>query len=104
MENLIKAWKAHLAADRTSCCRASANQTRLFLHVGAYWLMWSLCTLTPRRSRWRVAQFDTIRLRLIKLAVRIKAMKTQVRLHLPQSTPDQALFALLLARMPRLVV
>ena len=103
-ENHIKAWKTHLAADRTSCCRASANQTRLFLHVGAYWLMWSLRTLTPRRSRWQVAQFDTIRLRLIKLAVRIEVLKTQVRLHLPRATPDQALFALLLARMPRLVV
>ena len=33
------------------------------LHVGAYWLMWSLRTLMPRRSRWRVAQFDTLRLR-----------------------------------------
>src|SRR4051795_5894715 len=31
-ENHIKAWKAHLAADRTSCCRAAANQMRLFLH------------------------------------------------------------------------
>ena len=66
--------------------------------------MWSLRTLAPRRSRWRIAQFDTIRLRLIKLAVRIGVLKTQVRLHLPRATPDQALFALLLARMPRLVV
>lgn len=103
-ENHIKAWKTHLAADRTSCCRASANQTRLFLHVGAYWLMWSLRTLMPRRSRWRAAQFDTIRLRLIKLAVRIEVLKTQVRLHLPRATPDQAILALLLTRMSRLVV
>jgi hypothetical protein len=43
----IKAWKTHLAADRTSCCRASANQMRLFLHIGAYWLMWSLRMLMP---------------------------------------------------------
>ena len=103
-ENHIKAWKTHLAADRTSCCRASANQMRLFLHVGAYWLMWSLRSLTPRRSRWRAAQFDTIRLRLTKLAVRIEVLRTQVRLHLPQATPDQAILALLLTRMPRLVV
>ncbi|WP_352711155.1 transposase, partial [Mesorhizobium sp. M0130] len=33
-------WKTHLAADRTSCTRATANQFRLFLHAGAYWLMW----------------------------------------------------------------
>ncbi len=101
-ENHIKAWKAHLAADRTSCSRAAANQMRLFLHLGAYWLMWSLRALMPRRSRWRVAQFDTIRLRLIKLAVRIEVLKTQVRLHLPKAMPDQAIFALLLMRMPRL--
>jgi hypothetical protein len=103
-ENHIKAWKTHLAADRTSCCRASANQFRLFLHVGAYWLMWSLRTLMPRQSRWRVAQFDTLRLRLIKLAVRIEVLKTKVRLRLPRATPDQALFALLLTRMPRLSI
>jgi hypothetical protein len=101
-ENHIKAWKTHLAADRTSCCRAAANQMRLFLHVGAYWLMWSLRALMPRRSRWRVAQFDTLRLRLIKLAVRIEVLKTQIRLHLPKATPDQAIFALLLTRMARL--
>jgi hypothetical protein len=103
-ENHIKAWTTHLAADRTSCCRASANQLRLFLHVGAYWLMWSLRTLMPRRSRWRVAQFDTLRLRLVKLAVRIEGLRTKVRLHLPRATPDQALFGLLLTRMPRLSI
>jgi len=64
--------------------------------------MWSLRTLMPRRSRWRVAQFDTLRLRLIKLAVRIEVLRMQVRLHLPKATPDQAIFTLLLTRMPRL--
>lgn len=103
-ENHIKAWKTHLAADRTSCCRASANQMRLFLHVGAYWLMWSLRALMPRRSSWRVAQLDTLRLRLIKLAARVEVLKRKVRLHLPQATPDQAIFAHALARMPRLIV
>ena len=66
------------------------------------WLMWSLRTLMPRRSRWRVAQFDTLRLRLIKLAVRIEVMKTQVPLYLAKATPDLAIFTLLLTRMPRL--
>ena len=32
-ENHIKAWKNHLAADRTSCHEATANQFRLFLHA-----------------------------------------------------------------------
>ena len=52
-ENHIKAWKRHLAADRTSCSRATANQFRLMLHTGAYWLMWSLRSLMPKRSPWR---------------------------------------------------
>lgn len=103
-ENHIKAWKTHLAADRTSCCRATANQMRLFLHVGAYWLMWSLRSLMPRRSWWRVAQFDTLRLRLIKIAARVEVLTRQVRLHLPRATPDQAIFALALSRLPRLIV
>ena len=103
-ENHIKAWKTHLLADRTSCCRASANQMRLFLHVGAYWLMWGMRASMPRRSSWRVAQFDTLRLRLVKLAVRIEVLKSQVRLHLPRATPDQAIFAWMLGRVPRLMI
>lgn len=77
---------------------------RLFLHAGAYWLMWNLRAAMPRRSSWRVAQFDTLRLRLIKLAGRVEVLKRKVRLHLPWATPDQAIFALALTRMPRLTI
>ena len=102
-ENHIKAWKNHLAADRTSCHAAEANQFRLFLHAGAYWLLWSMRRVMPKRSTWRVMQFDTLRLRLIKIAARVVELKTQLKIHLPSSAPDQAIFALLLARLPRLV-
>lgn len=102
-ENHIKAWKNHLAADRTSCHAAEANQFRLFLHAGAYWLLWSMRRVMPKRSVWRVMQFDTLRLRLIKLAARIIELKTQIKIHLPSSVPDQAIFAILLDRLPRLV-
>ena len=101
-ENHLKAWKRHLAADRTSCSRATANQFRLMLHTGAYWLLWSLRSLMPKRSSWRVAQFDTLRLRLVKLAARVVALKTRVMLHLPSVCPDQAIMRLALERMPRL--
>jgi hypothetical protein len=102
-ENHIKAWKNHLAADRTSCHAAEANQFRLFLHAGAYWLLWSMRRVMPKHSVWRVMQFDTLRLRLIKLAARVVELKTQVKIHLPSSAPDQAIFAMLLDRLPRLV-
>jgi len=101
-ENHIKAWKRHLAADRTSCSRAEANQFRLMLHTGAYRLLWSLRSLMPRRFTWRVAQFDMLRLRLVKLATRVVALKTRVMLHLPSACPDKAILRLALERLPRL--
>ena len=102
-ENHSKAWKRHLAADRTSCSKATANQFRLFLHAGAYWLLRSLRSLLPRRSSWRVAQFDTLRVRLIKLATRVVELKSKIRLHFPTGTSDQATFGLALGRLARLI-
>ena len=97
-ENHIKSWKTHLAADRTSCTKATANQFRLFLHAGAYWLMWGLRVSMPKRSMWRVAQFDTLRLRLIKIAARVVEMKTMIRVHLPTSCPAQDILRFALER------
>jgi hypothetical protein len=89
--------------ERLYCHTAEANQFRLFLHAGAYWLLWSLRRIMPKRSAWRVMQFDTLRLRLIKIAARVVELKTQLQIHLPSSAPDQAIFAMLLSRLPRLV-
>jgi hypothetical protein len=102
-ENHIKSWKTHLAADRTSCTTACANQVRLFLHAGAYWIMWGLRVSMPKRSMWRAAQFDTLRLRLIKIAARVVEMKTMIRVHLPSSCPARAIMPVALSRIPRLV-
>jgi Transposase DDE domain group 1 len=102
-ENHIKAWKTHLAADRTSCHTAAANQFRLFLHAGAYWLLWSLRRVMPKGSTCRVMQFDTLRLRLIKITARVVEVKTQVKIHLSSSAPEQAIFALFGNCLPRLV-
>jgi hypothetical protein len=103
-ENHIKSWKTHLAADRASCHRGTANQLRLMLRTGAYRLMWSLRRLMPARSSWRVAQFDTLRLRLLKIAARVVEWKTKVLVHLPSACPDQAILRLVLERLPRLVI
>ncbi len=65
--------------------------------------MWSLRALMPKRSPWRVAQFDTLRLCLIKIATRVVELKTQIRLHLPTACPDQAILRAVLGRIPRLV-
>jgi hypothetical protein len=91
-ENLIKAHKTHLASDRTSCHDADANQFRLILHSAAYWLLHGLRAQAPRRSFWRQAQFDTLRLRLLKLAARVVEKATVIRLALASACADQAIF------------
>jgi hypothetical protein len=102
-ENHIKSWKTHPAADRTSCTKSAANQLRLFLYAGAYWIMWGLRVSMPKRSMWRVAQAGTLRLRRIKLAARGVEMKTIIRVHLPASCPAQDILRHALERIPRLV-
>jgi hypothetical protein len=97
-ENLIKAHKLHLASDRTSCSKASANQFRLLIHTAAYWLLHTLRGLAPKTSIWRSAQFDTLRLALIKVAARVTEMVTRIKVALPSAYPHQASFVRLAAR------
>jgi hypothetical protein len=101
-ENLIKAHKLHLASDRTSCSKATANQFRLLLHTAAYWLLHTLRGLAPKRSFWREAQFDTLRLALIKVAARVTEMVTRIKVALPSCYPYQASWTLLAARAVKL--
>jgi hypothetical protein len=102
MENLIKAHKLHLASDRTSCSKATANQFRLLIHTAAYWLIHTLRGLAPKNSFWRDAQFDTIRLALIKIAARVTEMVTRIKVALPSSYPYKPDLALLAARTAKL--
>src|ERR1041384_3124070 len=101
-ENLIKAHKLHLASNRTSCRKATANQFRLLIHTAAYWLLLSLRGLAPRTSFWREAQFDTIRLCLIKVAGRVTEMVTRIKVALPSAFPYQAGFANPASRIAKL--
>ena len=91
MGNLIKAHKLHLASDRTSCRKATANQFRLLIHTAAYWLLHTLRGLAPRASFWRGAQFDTIRLAFIKVAGRVTELATRIKVALPSAylQPEQ---------------
>jgi hypothetical protein len=101
-ENLIKAHKLHLASDRTSCTKATANQFRLMIHTAAYWLMHTLRSAAPKASFWRDAQFDTIRLGLIKVAVRVTERVTRIKLSLPTGFAYQEAFSTLAGRLAKL--
>lgn len=102
MENLIKAHKRHLVSDRTSCSRATANQFRLLIHTAAYWLMHTLRALAPKSSFWRDAQFDTIRLTLIKVAARVTEMATRIKLSLPTAFPYRDALTMLTTRAAKI--
>ena len=91
MELMIKDHKVALKSDRTSCTRKEANQFRLFIHSAAYVLMHALRENLLRGSELATAQFDTIRLRLLKIGTRVEVGKTFIRFHFPDSYPLQPL-------------
>jgi hypothetical protein len=91
-ENLIKRHKSQLASDRISCRSPLANQMRLILHTAAYWLMRTLRDAIPRPQVLASGEFSTIRLRLLKVAVRIKETASRVRLAFAANCPDADLF------------
>ena len=98
-ENLIKRHKSQLASDRTSCRSPLANQMRLTLHTAAYWLMRTLRDAIPRPQALASGEFSTIRLRLLKIAVRIKETASRIRLAFAANCPDAALFRGLVATL-----
>jgi hypothetical protein len=99
MENLIKDLKLYTRSDKTACHRWQANQFRLFLHQGAYWLLHSVRLAAPKRSRWRGATFATIRELFLKIAVRVEEMKTRIKLSFPAHLPHADALALIAARL-----
>jgi hypothetical protein len=101
MENLIKLHKAQLASDRTSCHSATANQVRLVLHTAAFWLMLGVRAAIPPTEPLSGAEFATIRNRLIKIGARVIEHIARIRVQLPTSCPEAALFrAVALGLMP----
>src|SRR4051812_20987174 len=95
--------KLHLASDRTSCTRACANQVRLFLHGAAYWLLWTFQSLMPNRSPWRVAQFDTLRNRLIKLVTEVIETADRIQIALALVFPVEDILTVVSSRLTRVV-
>jgi len=92
MENRIKLHKAQLASDRMSCHSATANQVRLALHTAAFWLMHAVRAAIPQANPLANCEFATIRERLIKIGARVIEHIARIRIQLPTSCPEGALF------------
>jgi hypothetical protein len=99
MENLIKLHKAQLASDRMSCHSATANQVRLVLHTAAFWLMHGVRSAIPKTSPLAKCEFATIRERLIKIGARVIEHIARIRVQLPTSYPERALFRTVALRL-----
>jgi hypothetical protein len=109
-ENFIKDYKNALQADRLSCHRFVANAFRLLLHAIAYRLMHALraevAQVAPPelyvetdRVRLPVAQMDTLRLRLLKVAAYVTSSVRRVLIRLPRAFPLAHVFFALAARL-----
>jgi len=98
-ELCIKEHKNGLQSDRTSCHKATANQFRLFLHTAAYTLMHALRKNLLHGTELQNSSFETIRIRLLKVAAVISVKKTRLHFHMPMHFPLQNIFQLMLERL-----
>lgn len=87
-ENLIKDLKNALRADRLSCSSFRANFFRLLLHAAAYRLLYALRQqIAPISVELGRAQFDTLRLRLLKVAAWVTQSARRILVRLPKAFP-----------------
>jgi len=92
-ENFIKDFKNALQADRLSCSTFVANFFRLLEHAAAYVLFHALRTqvaaVAPQLGR---AQFDTLRLQLLKVAAIVSQSTRRLLVRLPLAFPWARVF------------
>ena len=99
MENRIKEQQLGLFADRTSCHKFIANQFRLLLASAAYVLIEYLRREGLKGTELARAQVGTIRLKLLKVAARVRVSVRRIVLHLSSSYPYRRLLHRLIARL-----
>jgi hypothetical protein len=65
-----------------------ANQMRLVLRTAAYWLVGTIQTAVLPGEPLAAAEFSAIRLRLLKVAVRVRETTNRIRLALATICPN----------------
>ena len=93
MEYFIKEHKIALRSGRTSCNSFFANCFRLMLHSAAYVIMHTFREKALSGTSLENAQFDTIRLKLLKIGAEVRELKTKLHFILPSSCPMKDIFA-----------
>ena len=93
MENRIKEAQMDLFADRTSTHWMASNQLRLWFSAFAHLLLSVLRAEVLRGTELAQATVGQIRLKLLKIAVRIKVSCRRIHLELASAYPYRELFA-----------
>ena len=91
-ENQIKQYKRGVSGDRLSCHSYAANAFRLQLHALAYQLLVLFKRDALRATDLAVAQFETLRVKLFKVAARFQRTARHLWFHLSSSWPGRNLF------------
>lgn len=102
MENRIKEQQLDLFADRTSTHWLKSNQLRLWFSVIAHLVMTRLTACVLKGTELEKATIGQVRLKLFKIAVRIKVSVRRVLLEFASSYPRQDLFRECFANLERL--
>lgn len=99
VENRIKELKDDLGSGRTSCHKFLANQFRLLLHAAAFVLLQGLRQLLAG-TKLAAAQAGTLRVKLLKVAARVRQTWRRIWVQMPTSYPHARLWALVLGNAP----
>jgi hypothetical protein len=102
MENRIKEQQMDLFADRTSTHWMASNQLRLWFSAFAHLIMSTLQAEVLRGTELESASIGQIRLRLFKIAARLKASVRRIHIELCTAYPLKALFSAVHKRLSTL--
>jgi hypothetical protein len=99
MENRIKEQQLDLFADRTSTHWMASNQLRLWFSAFAHLIMSTLQAEVLKGTALEAASIGQIRLRLFKIAARLKTSARRIHIELCTAYPLKALFSLVHQRL-----
>src|SRR5271166_4043483 len=102
MENRIKEQQMDLFADRTSTHWLASNQLRLWFSAFAHLIMSTLQAGVLKGTELESASIGQIRLRLFKIAARLKTSARRIHIELCSAYPLKALFSLVHQRLSAL--
>ena len=103
-ELYIKDHKLGLVSDRLSCTRKEGNAMRLLCSSLAYQVLEGFRRVSLAGTKLARATFGEVRMKLFKLAARVRVMKTRVEVHLASKHPGSSLVAQIIGQALRVLV